>query len=266
LSTQIPQLNRSALEEVSKNIGDRYTGTEITAFFHKAGFANVSFDGSTKWRFVFSVLEQIQSGSSGNVHIAKILETLCSPQEFFGKPEAHAQIVERIDEIVSFYGLQVDPKTGKLLLAEESRAGLHQRKSMEAQAFDARKLHPEVIKHGRELFVQGKHFHAVFECCKAFDRFVANKAQIDDHGDKLMGAALSANGTLKLNSQRTQTELNEQEGIMHLGKGLMRAIRNPEAHEPQLDWTITQQDALDILSLVSFLYRKIETAIYFKQK
>jgi len=76
--------------------------------------------------------------------------------------------------------------------------------------------------------------------------------------------ALSLSGTLKLNSQQTQTEINEQEGIMHLCKGLMRAIRNPEAHEPQLDWPLDQQDALDVLSLISFLYRKIETAVYFK--
>jgi hypothetical protein len=50
---------------------------------------------------------------------------------------------------------------------------------------------------------------------------------------------------------------------MHLCKGLMRAIRNPEAHEPELDWPINQQDALDILSLISFLYRKIESAVYY---
>ena len=78
-----------------------------------------------------------------------------------------------------------------------------------------------------------------------------------------MGAALSLRGPLKINTQRSETEQNEQEGVMHLCMGLMRAIRNPEAHEPELDWTITQEDALNILSLVSFLWQKIDTAKYF---
>ena len=43
----------------------------------------------------------------------------------------------------------------------------------------------------------------------------------------------------------------------------MRAIRNPEEPEPELDRPIVQQDARDILSLIGFLYRKIEVAFYF---
>ena len=264
MSVTAPHLNLSALEAIAKIIGDRYTGPEITAFFRKAGFPQVSHDGSTKWRFTLVALENLQREIYGDANIAKVLETLCNPQEFFGRPEAHSELVERIDEIVSFYGLVVDRKTGKLAVSEKARAELRRRESAEAQAFDARKLHPEVIKHGRDLFVQGRHFHAVFECCKAFDRAVASKSLIDEHGEKLMGIALSLSGPLKLNSQRSQSEINEQEGIMHLCKGLMRAIRNPEAHEPELDWPIDQRDALDILSLISFLYRKLGAAVYFK--
>lgn len=263
MSVTIPHLHLSALEAIAKIIGDRYTGTAITAFFRKAGFPQIRHDGSTKWKFVACALEQIQNQPYGNANIAKILEALCNPQEFFGNPNAHAEIIDKIDEIVSFYSLIVDCKTGKLVVSEKARAELRQREPVEAQAFDARNLHPEVIKHGRNLFIQGRHFHAVFECCKAFDRYVADKSLVNEHGDRLMGAALSLSGPLKLNAQRSQSEINEQEGIMHLCKGLMRAIRNPEAHEPELDWPIDQQDALDILSLISFLYRKVEIAIYF---
>ena len=84
-------------------------------------------------------------------------------------------------------------------------------------------------------------------------------------GDELkMGAALSLKGPLKINTQCTETERNEQEGIMHLCIGLMRAIRNPEAHEPELNWSITQEDDLNILSLISFLWRKIDGAVIWR--
>ena len=51
---------------------------------------------------------------------------------------------------------------------------------------------------------------------------------------------------------------------MHLSKGLMRAIRNPEEHEPELDLPIYQLDALDIFILMGFPYRKMEVAFYFR--
>lgn len=66
-------------------------------------------------------------------------------------------------------------------------------------------------------------------------------------------------------AQITETERNEQEGIMHLSRGIMGAIRNLQAHEPALDWPITKEDALDLLSFLSFLFRKLDKTAYFKQ-
>lgn len=121
----------------------------------------------------------------------------------------------------------------------------------------------EIRKHGRTLFIEENYFHAVFECCKAFEKYVQKKSCIDNHGSKLMSAALSLKGPLKLNTQTTKTEINEQYGIMHLCIGLISAIRNSGAHEPELDWPISQEDALDILSLLNFLWKKIDTSTYY---
>lgn len=47
-----------------------------------------------------------------------------------------------------------------------------------------------------------------------------------------MRTSLSLKCPLKINNQRTEEELNEQEYIMHLCMELMRAIRNQEVQEP----------------------------------
>lgn len=94
-------------------------------------------------------------------------------------------------------------------------------------------------------------------CCKAFDKYVREKSKIEKFGSELMSAALSMNGTLKLNKQMSTTDRNEQEGIMLLCMGVMRTVRNPKSHEPALEWKVSREDALDILSLLSFLYRQI---------
>lgn len=260
---KIEPFSLSALERIAKIIGDRYSGSEITGFFRKAGFPQVCHDGTTKWRFVYSALEQIQSESYGPYQIAKIIQQLCSPEEYFGNAEGHRQIIDEVNEILSFYNLAVNIKDGKIVVGSKADAVLRSRESEDTKLFDSRGLHAEVEKHGRLLFLEGRHFHAVFECCKAFDKYVQEKSRLNKHGSELMSAALCTKGPLKLNSQQTETERNEQEGIMHLCMGLMRAIRNPESHEPQLDWPITREDALDILSLISFLYRQVDKSVFF---
>jgi hypothetical protein len=39
------------------------------------------------------------------------------------------------------------------------------------------------------------------------------------------------------------------------------AIRNPLAHAPKIDWPMLEQDALDILTLVSFVHRKLDGTV-----
>jgi len=260
---QIEPFSLSALERIAKIIGERYTGSEITELFRKADFPHIRHDGSTKWRFVYASLEDLQKQSYGPYNIAKVIEKLCDPQEYFGQAEYHKVIVEEMNEILTFYGLEVNHKTGKITVKPFISPGLRSQRSKNEEIFDSRNFHFEVRRHARLLFLEGRYFHAVFESCKAFDKYIQEKSGIDKHGAELMGAALSLKGPLKINTQRTETERNEQEGVMHLCMGLMRAIRNPEAHEPELDWPITQEDAINILSLISFLWQKIDIAAHF---
>ncbi len=261
--SRIDPFSLSALEQIAKIMGDRYTGTEITEFFRKAGFPEIRHDGGTKWRFVYAALEAIQARRHGPYQVAAIIERLCDPQEYFGNAEGHRRVVEQVNEVLRFYGLVVNARDGKISAAGREDAILRSRHSDEAKLFHARAFHTEVSKHARLLFLEGHHFHAVFECCKSFDKHVREKAKLGKHGSELMSAALSVKGPLKLNTLRTETERNEQEGLMHLCMGLMRAIRNPESHEPELDWEITREDALDILSLLSFLYRKVDNTTFY---
>lgn len=263
MNLQNEKFSSSALEQISKIIGDRYTGSEITIFFAKCGFPQYAHDGvSTKWRLVNSVLHQIQNSAYGTYNILKIIENLCNPEEFYGNAEEHRDIVKSINEVLEFYALNVSKK-GEIIRLSEKRTVPNEKESEDAKLFTSRHFHHEIVKHSKDLFIEGNYFHAVFESCKAFDKYVKIKSGIDKHGTDLMSNALSLKGPLKLNKQITETERNEQEGLMHLCMGLMRAIRNPESHEPKLDWNISREDALDILSLISFLYRQIDKTVYF---
>lgn len=251
-----------ALEALAKIIGDRFTGTEISELFRKAGFPEIAHDGGTKWRFVYAALEQMQKQKYGTHSIAKLIQQLCDPQEYFSNPDSHDEICKQVNHILSFYGLMVGTD-GKIRKSGEKVTSHTKTIPENAKIFDDRHFHTKINQHARKLFIEGNYFHAVFECCKVYDKEVQSKSQMSGYGSRLMETALATSGTVKLNSQVNRTEINEQEGIMHLSVGLMRAIRNPQAHEPALDWPIIRDEALDLLSFLNFLFRKLDKAIYF---
>lgn len=65
---------------------------------------------------------------------------------------------------------------------------------------------------------------------------------------------------LAFNSLRTDTEKDEQRGLVNLLKGMFSTFRNVTAHAPKVTWPIDEQDALDLLSLASFLHRRIDAS------
>ncbi|MGF7230595.1 TIGR02391 family protein [Arachidicoccus sp.] len=131
--------------------------------------------------------------------------------------------------------------------------------------FLKRNFHAEVNKHSQRLFVQENYFHAVFESAKAFNKDVKTKSLNEKDGQPLMlNVWASESGVLKVTPCQSQTDKDFQDGIKFISGGLMSAIRNPTAHEPAITWPINRQDCLDILSLISFLYRQLDKAVYFK--
>lgn len=133
--------------------------------------------------------------------------------------------------------------------------------------FLQRGFHCEVIRHCQVLFVQGNYFHAVFEACKVYNKLVGEKALSSKDGESLMMDVWGwQNGVLKVTACQTETDKNVQDGIKFLSAGLMRAMRNPTAHEPALHWPITKEDCLDMLNFVSFLLRQLDKSVYYKEQ
>lgn len=125
--------------------------------------------------------------------------------------------------------------------------------------FDSNQFHHEIKTHCRKLYMEGNYFHAVLEAAKLYNSLVKSKTGSDKDGQSLMMEAWNIDkGLLKINSLETETQRNFQDGIKFLSAGLISGFRNPTAHEPALHWIIDEQDATDILSLVSFLLRQYD--------
>lgn len=147
----------------------------------------------------------------------------------------------------------------------ENGMPLHLLHSEMFKEFHARDFHPSVVQHSRKYFLERNYFHAVFEACKAYNRAVQDKSGNSKDGEGLMMDVWAPEkGALKITACKTETDKNVQDGVKFMSAGVMRAARNPPAHETAIDWPIKKEDCLDILSLLSFLFRQLDKAVVYK--
>jgi uncharacterized protein (TIGR02391 family) len=123
--------------------------------------------------------------------------------------------------------------------------------------FDHLNLHPRIRDVARERFLDGHHWDAVFAAAKALINYIKERSGRDDlDGAALVRAVFSRNNpVLAFNSLSNPTELDEQEGMMHLYEGAVLAIRNPGGHSfPEG----TEQRAIEYLCLLSLLAYRVQ--------
>lgn len=126
------------------------------------------------------------------------------------------------------------------------------------------RLHDPVMK----LYADQSYFHAAWEAAKTYEDEVKTKSQVDDmDGVALFQHVFSEKNKvleIQIPSVNAQTRENIQKGQKSLSVGLVESFRNPVAHNPE--HTIgdpvffTEDDCLDVLSLISFLLRRVDKA------
>ena len=65
---------------------------------------------------------------------------------------------------------------------------------------------------------------------------------------------------LAINSRSTVSERSEQSGFANLVRGTFGMFRNPTAHEARIHWPMTKEDAEDLLTIVSLVHRRLDSA------
>ena len=63
---------------------------------------------------------------------------------------------------------------------------------------------------------------------------------------------------IAINNLTTETNFSEQRAFSNILIGLFGAVRNPTAHDPKISWPMTEQDAVDIFAMISFVHRKLD--------
>lgn len=93
--------------------------------------------------------------------------------------------------------------------------------------------------------------YQIFFLCKKF-------LEPDFQGFVTTGLITKPSVVLVLKPLTTDSEKSEQMGFGNLLIGLFGTVSNPLAHAPKTNWLMSEQDVLDILTLVSLIHRKLD--------
>jgi len=206
---------------------------------------------------------QIQDQCGNNV--ANFLVKAMNPVRFVQNRSQYEYMLSELNKVLSFSGLSIG-EDGKLrtinkattLTEAEQRANRLKLKLIERDA------HADVLKFCRAELLQDNYFHAVLEATKSLAEKIRIKARLDGDGSRLVDDVFGfkrEKPRLAFNSLLSETERMEQKGLMNLMKGMFGTFRNVTAHAPKVTWEMSEQDALDLLSLASYLHRRIDACI-----
>jgi uncharacterized protein (TIGR02391 family) len=241
------------------------TGTEIHQLLKRVGIAEVG-GGSNKRGALLEALRARQAQDRcGNNVVAFVLAAM-DPVRYTGDRATFDSHRHDLNQVLAFCGYSLG-ENGKLqsvtvattLSEAEERAG-----RLRAE-LRRRGVHSDVLAFCQPEFLKANYFHAVFEATKSVADKIRVKSDLSDDGsglvEKAFGWGHADMPLLAFNTLRTETERNEHLGLMNLMKGMFGAFRNVTAHAPKIHWPITEQDALDLLTIASLLHRRLDAAI-----
>lgn len=121
----------------------------------------------------------------------------------------------------------------------------------------------DVLTFCREELLQQNYFHAVLEATKSISAKIRMKTGLTSDAGTLAQEAFGIGKTgtpfLAFNSLATDTHKSEQTGLTNLFVGMFGTFRNVTAHGGKISWAISERDALDLLTLVSLLHRRLDS-------
>ena len=170
-------------------------------------------------------------------------------------------ILEELNKILLLLGCEINP-SGKL--TEKVKATTLEEvdrrvNSLKKKLYD-RNIHSEVTKYCIKDYLRKDYFDAVFEATKGLAERVREISGLNSDGNELFQSAFATKDPyIVLNMLATESEKNEYNGLKELLMSLFHLVRNPMAHTPKINWKQNENEALDILTIISFAHKYLDT-------
>ena len=267
MAERIRKLTNSEVEVLARIIADTMTGSQMNEIFQECGVQDVSNE-STKWkRIYYTFLARQEQDGASNSFLNFIKKSLKPVRFISGQNGNYDEILLEINKPLMLIGLQMTNE-GKLLKVQAATtiSEVERRTRNLVSELQKRHIHQDVIKCCKEEYLQENYFHAVFEAAKSLSEKVREKTGMQEDGSNLFNNAFAVNNPgLAINSLQTPSEKNAQNGLKEMLNGVTHMVRNVTAHELKIKWIVNEQDAIDILTTISFLHKQLDESFVVPQ-
>lgn len=260
--THVPVFNAQQLMAIAKALGDTGDGLKGTEIGHLLVQCRVpDVDPTlTKWQRLYNAFGEFQNKRQFGNHVVKFINLAMNPVQFTTDPAKFRRWRDRLNVILIFSGMAVG-ENGQVcrVKAASNLDEAMARADRLRYLLESRAVHPDVLHYCRAELLDKNYFHAVFEATKSVAAKIRSLIGHPGDGAALVQYALGGqNPPLAINDLKTDSARSEQSGFSNLVIGLFGTVRNPLAHNPKAEWAMNEQDALDILTLISLIHRKID--------
>ena len=241
--------------------GEGLTGSEIGHLLAICGMIDPT-PTLTKRHRLHNALVADQNDRGGRSGILAFMRKAMKPERYLDKPERFEAIRANLNRALAFVGLAFDA-AGKLkpvdAVATISEA---ERRADELRADLVRRgVHPEVLRFCQAELLVDNYFHAVLEAVKSVADKLRARVHLTADGNTLVDLALAGDSPLlAINPLTTESHRSEQKGFANLVRGTFGMFRNVTAHEARILWSMSREDAEDLLSLASLIHRRLDAA------
>lgn len=262
MASRIPPFDSQHLEAACRVLADTengLTGTQIGGLLHEIKVPDPT-PNLTKWKRLFNALFAVQNKHQVGNHLIQFVNRAMNPVSYARDPRAFDWRRDELNVVLAFSGFYIRDD-GKVVHSDKATTldAARARAGRLKANLESRAVHPEVLTYCRAELMDDNYFHAVFEATKGVaERIRILSGLTVDGSDLVRRAFMGQQPYLVLGPLTSDSEKSEQRGFANLLIGLFGAVRNPLAHAPKTNWPMSEQDALDILTLVSLIQRKLD--------
>ncbi|NOY92020.1 MAG: TIGR02391 family protein [Deltaproteobacteria bacterium] len=264
---RIPPFEPERLEAMARVLADTsdgLTGSEIGRALAQSKIPDVD-STNTKWKRLYNAFAEFQNEHQIGNHVVVFIKRAMDPARYTSDPRSFASRRDALNPILALCGMTLgeDGKVRNASKATTLDEALERANRFQTQ-LRQRDVHADVFRYCSAEILAQNYFHAVFEAMKSVTAKIRDLAGADTDGQRLVDDAFSfgkdGTPTVAINGLATATQRGEQKGFTSLLKGLYGTIRNPLAHDPKIDWDMSEQDALEIMGMISLVHRKLDGA------
>lgn len=257
----VPAFSIATVESVAKAVGDLYSGSELTRMLAVVRLKDTLGEGVTKWKRLAVAMANQQARQGDGRPVVALINAAMAPDRTLSRRTTASIARDELNQVLSLSGYYV---------TDNGKVGITTRTTTDSEAA-ARSEHLRTLlsKRGghsdvgycRPELLRTDFYEAVFESIKGLGHRLRAMDGKDEDGPKLVESVLEGTDPMiLLNERANQSQRDEQRGVALLMKGLFAAFRNPQAHEPRIVWSMSEQDALDVLGTLSMIHRRLDGA------